>query len=825
MTPPAQPTPAPHRLLAGVLAVLLPALVLGLGLSRLLAPEDAELSSAAALMETRMAEAQPEVVVVGNSLVARGIDQQLLAAGLAERPVAVGKAWESGTWPANWYLFLKNRVYGEGHRPHAVVVGMAPKVLFQTDLGSELSQRSLVDHAGPYEPVVYRKVFGRETPNPWLQRLRDRRGKVQDRWADWLRAGSVGLLHGDRSQDLLTRGEAVAAPALERVFQVDGAVDMSLHRRVIPVVEHEREVRLEADGSVVAASFVPDLLDLAEEYGSKVVFVRMPMMPGTQARMSVDPLVEAEFVSLLNERGAAYVDMSGWDGGPQLFDDGAHLSHAGSKAFTPALAAALRERGIMEEGPFESNRVPLALDFVTALRGTVPPPQLLELGPDPDGEPCRFLAVTKDFIALSDTALASAGVGASPLVVFEDGQPLEHLNWPGKLAGACHGAYVPQSARVFVSPGPQAEPPLEQRRYELGLAPEMPVRMGNTEGWFAYPGTALSLDFAGWPSPAAEYELLVGLEPIEGSGEGVTVTVDGLALPLEPAGERWLQGSLRLPTPKGPWSVSIASPEGGPWLLVRWLAVRADGETVDLVGSEELMQPPVVSFLVMAEQSRAVVQGELPRFPLDFEPANARGAFRAALPGLDELSSVAIGKRLDCGRCTPLRLSEDGKLAVAPELFCGRVLQGEPGQSCQPEGSFMFTSSDGSDPRTNGRRYAVTLLGDRQMGQRWWVYPGDRASLPLLSVRQRQLRDGAARLRLEGTAFAGENQAGEVEIRLLVGEREVFVERVPVRSFDEQPFDRQLPERYDLRGSTVTLELRSDRDAPFLFLRAIELGG
>jgi hypothetical protein len=815
--------PAAH-LGAAVLAVLLPALILALGAWLLLAAEGQELSAAAQRMDERLAEAQPEVVVVGNSLVARGIDAALLAEGLDDGPVAVAKVFESGTWPANWYLFLKNRVYGQGYRPHAVVICMGPKVLFQTELGSELSRQSLGNHVTEHEPVVYRKVFGRETPNPLIQRLRDNRGAFQERWAAGLRAFSVGLFRGDRSLPLLERGEAVAAPALDAVFEADGAVDMSLHRRVIPVVEHERQVVLAGDSSVVHDSFVPDLLDLAEEHGSRLVFVRMPMLPDVEQRMSVDPAVEAEFVRLLNERGAAYVDMSGQDYPRRLFDDGAHLSQAGREHFSPLLAQQLRERGIMEQGPFRENRVPLALVPTVSLLGALPEPEPLELALDPDGAPCRHVAVTRRWAALGSSNLGAGGVPVSPLVVLEDGAPLQPESWPGKLKGACMGAFVPQSAQLFVSPGAQVDPPMEQRSYSLTLAHEMPVRSGQREGWFVYPGTRLELAFEGWQGPAAEVEILVGLEPLGDEAKGVSVVAMDRSVDLEPRGQRWLGGALRAPSPEGPWSIVIASPQDGPVLQIRWLAVRARGETLDLAGSEALMQPPVVSFMVIQSQATATVQGTPPRWELPLQKVNRAGVARAELEAVEELSNRGIGERMPCGQCSPLRVSEDGTLYPLPELFCGAVLEGSPSLSCHPKGAVVFSSSDGSDPLTNGRRYELALNPERQRGLFWWLYPGDQASIPLPTLRRRELRDGASRLHLEGTVLGpGEAGAG-LRLLLRIGERVVLDERVPLAAFRGGPVDRTLPERYDLRGQQVTLELRSDPDAPYLFLTTLELG-
>ncbi len=808
-----------QRLPAGFLAALLPAIVLAIGGWLLLAPEEEQLSPAAQRMEEALAAAQPELLVVGNSLAGRDIDPVALGTSLGERPVRVATAWEPGTYPANWYLFLKNRLYDQGLEPHVIVVAMAPRTLLQTGVEPELASKSLGEHIGPYEPVVFEKVYGRSTPNPWLLRLRNRRGRFQELWAGWMRAGSVGLFHGEPDQPMLERGEAVAGPALERVFEADGAVDITLHQRVIPVVEHEREVAVSADSSTVAASFVPDLLDLAETFGSRVVFVWMPMLPGTEAAMAVDPLVEAELVRLLNERGAAYVDMSGLGYPLSLFQDPAHLNHEGQARFTRELAERLRAIDVMGHGPFAPSRVPLALEHSVELRGSAPDPGPVELLPDPDGQPCLHMVKAAEWYPLSDAALGAAGLGTvSPLVVLEDGQPLEHKAWLGALKGGCKGAYMPQAGRLWVSPGPHAEPPRAQRGYTLALEREQPVRYGKAEGWFVYPGTELRLDFTGWPGEPGALELLVGLEPLMGEPQGASVSLDGAAVPLEPAGSRWLQGRLEAPTPAGPWSVAIASPAGGPWLAVRWLAVRSGEEGVDLMGSAELMEPPAAQLLLGSDRAELEVLTEPAHFPLALEPSGKAGGVRGPLPGLDEIASTHISTRVPCRRCSPLRLVEGGELREIPHLVCGPVRKGKAARSCHADGWFELTPSDGSDPLGNGRGYELQLSPDRWIGRRLWLYPGDRMRLDVAGAERRLLRDGASTLVLEGAAFAGVDPAGQLHLRLVKGDEVLLEASVPVRAFDDGPRELSLGERVDLRGASVVLELSTDPEAPYLLL-------
>ncbi|MFH1468866.1 MAG: hypothetical protein ABIO70_31045 [Pseudomonadota bacterium] len=817
------PPAATARIAAVALAVLLPAAVLGAGLAWLLRAPEQELSVAAQAMEKALSEAQPEVLVVGNSLAGRDVDEAVLAAGIADRPIRVGRAWEAGTLPANWYLFLENRVYANDHEPHALVFCIAPRPLVQTDLTPELARRSLADHAGEYEPVVYAKALGQASPSPWLMRLRRRRGELQQGWAALVRDASVGLFQGDRELDLLARGEAAAAPALARVFEADGAVDITLHHRVIPVVEVERKVQVRQDAGTVAGSFVPDLLDIAEEHGSRVIFAVMPVLASTSDASSLSPLVLADLIRLLNARGAAWIDFRAEDWPDNLFMDPAHLNSAGRERLSRELAARLMELDVLGEGPFPPNRVPLALEHRIHLEGSPPDLGLLTLQPDPDGQPCRFWANVADFFPLSDAALASAGVGnVSPLVVLEDGRPLTHLTWPGRLEGPCAGAFVPQAGRLWVSPAPGEEPPRASRAYRLAATGVLPVEMEGQKAWFVYPGTSLVVDLGAWQGAPGDLEVLVGLEPLLGEG-APSVTVDGSPVPLAPDGRRSLAGSLVRPTPAGPWQIRLASPIGGPWLLVRRVAVRAGDESQDLLGGAHLMLPPTADLLADLKQAEVLSPPEPAHFPLVPERYGRGQGVRSPLPGLDDLTAEAVSTRVPCRRCSPLHLLEDGVLRNRPELSCAPVVFGRADRTCHEPGFFAFTALDGSDPFANGHRYEVILRPDRRDGQRWWLYPGDHARLPFSGAQRRLLRDGAGSLHLDAALFVMEGREGQVHLRVTAGDALVLDETFPAARFGEGALDWSFPERQEVRGQPVVLELSSDADAPFVLLTSAEL--
>ncbi len=802
-------------LVTRTLALLLPAMVLAGGYLWLLAAEERALSERAAAMEAELAALDPEVVFVGNSLVRAGVDPRIVGQGLGDRPVRVANAAEPGTRPANWYTVLKNRVYGQGLRPKLVVVGMIPSTMVRTGVSNDLAQRSLANHAADYEPVVDRKVYGRDAVNPMVHRLHRNRGAFQDAWARTVRALSVGLFMVDGDGGVLERGERIASASLEAVFGLDGALDMSLHHRVIPIALPVSEARAASDRGTVADSFVPDLLDLAEAHGSRVAFAWFPLTAAKTEAVALDPAEQAALVTLLNEGGAAWIDLHARPFGDELFTDAVHLNQAGRERLSRLLAQELSAIDALGSGPFAPAEVPVTASFVARLEGT--PPDLGPVEPEPSGkDDCLLVIKRPDLFALSNTATDAAGVGmVSPIVVLEDGRPLTRRRWKKQLEEPrCSGAYLPQTGRMWLAP---SEPSTAaQHEYTLALSANLPVSDGTSEGWWVYPGTSLELDLdlQGGAQPTA---LVLGLEPILDKGPSLEATVDGVPMILEPVGPAWYRARLPLVAGTSPDKLLVRSPADGPYALLRWVAVETERGTADLIGDASRMEPPLANLIPKAGPSPVEALTEAATFPLELAAADAPKVAKAAIPALVALDDTAISARLPCRGCSPLRLVENGTERDAPAWVCSAVRKGEPDQSCQDEDSFLFTAGDGSDPLANGKPYALRLRDERRYKERVWIYPGDRLRIAARITERRRLRHGASSLTIGAVPIA-DTPDGRLSLRLLGGEDVYLETTLPLRVLAEGSLEIPLDRRLPATGGAVTLELTSDAQASYLLL-------
>lgn len=769
-------------------------------------------------MEQMLREADPEVVLLGNSLVRAGVGPKPLGKALSPgKPVRVASGAEPGTRPANWYVILENRVYGQGLRPKLVVVGMIPSTLVQTEIRSEMARQSLAAHVGSYEPVVDRKVHGRETPAAWRYRMERNRGAFQEQWARVVRGLSVGPFHGQGEGSLLERGEAAAGPALEAVFTTDGALDLSLHQRVIPVALPDEEVEASRESSSIEQTFVPDMIDLAEEHGSRIVFVWFPLAASRNDVVSIPADQQADLVALLNERGAGWLDLHELGYPDSVYTDPVHLNMQGRKRLTADLAAALLEMDALGQGAFAPATLPITARLEATLEGTPPALGSLELTPMADGDPCLQVARRPEIYALSDAATNAAGMGAvSPLLVLENGQALERSRWRTKLKEApCSGAYLPQTGQIFISPSEAV--PEQPASYRLALVPDQPIDTGQEQGWWVYPGTTLRFAIEAQADASRALSLELGLEPILGQASELEVALDDTPIQLDPVGPAWVKGHAALARGGGTFTLTLQSPPDGPYALIRWLGLETDGEQAPLIGNSSRMHPPSVDLLPRSGRSTIEALTEPPAIDVEALSTPKPKVARFMIPDLADLDDQAISARLPCRACSPLVLMEDGNEAAIPAWACAAVQRGEPSQACQDGGRFLFTSSDGSEPATNGRSYGLVLKADRREKDRAWLYPGDRLRLRARIMERRRLRHGASTLLLQAVPISDDPQ-GALSIRLLGGEDSYLERLVPLSELVEGPLELALDRVLPVTGGEVTIELHTEPEASYLLL-------
>ncbi len=282
--------------------------------------------------------ARPELVLVGNSILRRGVDVAALSARTGRRCLEVARGGAASAW---WYLALKNQVAAADHFVPLAVIVFRDHFLTEPRFRVTGKYREALDAiAGAREPVLDRLAYGRdpEAAASLLERVLPLYGRRAE-----LRAAVEGAV-----KDAWVGRSLGLAP---------GGVDAALARVFRPeALDPERLAALQAESEAPAAdavydfearlphSFLPELLAVAEARGMRLIFVRAKrrrdLAPGAEPA-ELRAYVRA-LEAWLAGHGIALLDFSR---DPRLVEahyaDGDHLGPAGRAVFTEMLAEAL----------------------------------------------------------------------------------------------------------------------------------------------------------------------------------------------------------------------------------------------------------------------------------------------------------------------------------------------------------------------------------------------------------------------------------------------------------------------------------------------------
>jgi len=248
----------------------------------------------------------PEVVFLGNSVLAYSTDASLFTKLSGRRTVCVSRGGSASAW---WYLALKNVILKTPERPQWVVVFFRDRVL--TDPGFRATgqyKRAIDEMATSREPILDRLAYRRAMNGVTYCLLRhcplyQRRDAIKRRIDSHIKKKVTALLGGT--------GCGNAHRAVRRVF-----AETNMDDRLLTMSQLTAEARLARENGRFAEqlnrSFLPHMIALARENKVRIAFVRMKRR--RDAATNREPAALRAYMcalqSYLAENGAPLIDLT-----------------------------------------------------------------------------------------------------------------------------------------------------------------------------------------------------------------------------------------------------------------------------------------------------------------------------------------------------------------------------------------------------------------------------------------------------------------------------------------------------------------------------------
>ena len=327
-----------------IASIILPLLIL-IGfwttINRPISDDTTKLPTEIQAIDNRLQEAQPDVILVGSSLVNRAINNDTFAKQLGIEEGKVQKLWSGmATMPAV-SLMIENRILAQDLQPKVIAILCPPSWLTETEI---LQDANFATHqTRPLSPLLA-NILGKETtatPSPWKQR----KGDFQNGYQEWNQEIFGELILGESKEDIDAQLDGLFTAEHQRK-NVKGN---QLIQHNIRETEEERE---EAQTSI--RTFDLRLLDsIAQQLNERniqLVVVILPVSRTVKDKYALDDAQMIELINTLQKHEASFVDFYDWNE-RNTFGDTKHMNARGRKLFTPLLAQKWLDLGILSDNP------------------------------------------------------------------------------------------------------------------------------------------------------------------------------------------------------------------------------------------------------------------------------------------------------------------------------------------------------------------------------------------------------------------------------------------------------------------------------------------
>ncbi len=446
-----------------------------------------------AMIDKTLNKTDPQIVILGNSLCNTDVNPIQLARHFSIPRHKIQRFSIPNSIGAHWWVVLKNRVYGNNHKPRLVLILSDMQSLLATKPLTEASYLNLRVQVDDPEDEAYldAKAGGRG----WASnRVWENKGKVREASLKFVRNLWVDLVMRGRMYNGASNNRTTAA--VDRVFDA-GSTDLRLHKEVIPIMQAGGGLQ-PFDPSLlptVDQSFIPEITDLVVANNGRVVYLRppySPLLPKEHGDYVLPDREDAVRQAVADRRGT-YMDMRDFPMVETDFHNVDHMNERGAKRFTEAVALALDAIDPLSRGPIaraqKGREIQLFGDIRLVDGALVEERTNVEFAkPQPPGIPSRayapdFQGGRGDFwfwpsprlAFLSDIAterMHPLGARCSPIRVYEDGAALGHHNVScEEVTKAGRGRVCHIADRIGFSASDNTDPTTNGKTYALGLDP------------------------------------------------------------------------------------------------------------------------------------------------------------------------------------------------------------------------------------------------------------------------------------------------------------------------------------------------------------------
>ncbi len=252
----------------------------------------------------RLGHKQPEVVMIGDSVLGGAIDPALFARETGLRDVEL--LWNGGAASAAWYLLLKNYVVASGIHPRLVCIFFRERMLTDATFRTTPTYRHFLESISHEKEPVYRAILQGDTEEQ----------SVLGRVVDWLYPlNSRRHVQAEKISRLAFRVASGGSARIGRLRRrVNETFDVARLRDEImnesAEISGEKPEEFNPDPKL---NFLPHIVATAKEAGIPLCFVRekrYPLPDGTTPQSEDIQRYTADLRRWVESNGCLFFDLT-----------------------------------------------------------------------------------------------------------------------------------------------------------------------------------------------------------------------------------------------------------------------------------------------------------------------------------------------------------------------------------------------------------------------------------------------------------------------------------------------------------------------------------